>query len=147
MVRITNSPDITLAVYHGLKATNQTKLNKTILACLKGSKWGYTELSDFILSVRHSDILSFRHQFSFNILRMNRLNETKFCMHIIIDRSTLGFSKICNFENKWTEFNQYLIRIIIDKIYVGIVNYCFSQSCNRDTTLDSRQDLVFTQYL
>ena len=90
MVRITYSPDITLAVYHGLKATNQTKLNKTILTCLKGSKWGYTELSDFILSVRHSDILSFRHQFSFNILRMNRLNETKFCMHIIIDRSTFG---------------------------------------------------------
>ena len=64
MVRITNSPDITLAVYHGLKATNQTKLNKTILTCLtclKGSKWGYTGLSDFILSDRHSDILSFRH--------------------------------------------------------------------------------------
>ena len=61
MVRITNSPDITVAVYHGLKATNQTKLNKTILTCLKGTKWGYTGLSDFILSVRHSDILSFRH--------------------------------------------------------------------------------------
>ena len=61
MVRITNSPDITLAVYHGLKAINKTKLNKTILTCLKGSKWGYTGLSDFILSVCHSDILSFRH--------------------------------------------------------------------------------------
>ena len=61
MVRITKGPDITVAVYHGLKATNQTKLNKTILTCLKGTKWGYTELSDFILSVRHSDILSFRH--------------------------------------------------------------------------------------
>ena len=61
VARITNSLDITLAVYHGLKATNQTKLNITIFPCLKGSKWGYTELSDFILSVRHSDILSFRH--------------------------------------------------------------------------------------
>ena len=61
VVRITNIPDIIVAVYHGLKATNQTKLNKTILTCLKGTKWGYTGLSDFILSVRHSDILSFGH--------------------------------------------------------------------------------------
>ena len=83
---------------------------------------------------------------------MNRLNETKFCMHIIIDRSTLGlesgiFRKFVILRTNGQNLTKYLIRIIIDKIYVGIVNYCFSQSCNRDTTLDSRQDLVFTQYL
>ena len=50
------------------------------------------------------------------------------------------FSKICNLRTNGQNLTKYLIRIIID---VGIVNYCFSQSCNRDTTLNSRQDLVF----
>ena len=40
---------------------------------------------------------------------------------------------------------KFCIRIIIDKIYVGIVNFCFSQICNRVTALDSCQNLVFTQ--
>ena len=42
-----------------------------------------------------------------NILRTYRQNETKFCTHIIMD-----------------------------KIYVGIVNNCFSQFCNRAMALD-----------
>ena len=42
-----------------------------------------------------------------NILRTNLQIETKFC-----------------------------INIIIDKIYVDIVNHCFSQICNRVTALD-----------
>ena len=37
--------------------------------------------------------------------------------------------------------------IIIDKIYIGIVNSCFSQICNRVMALDSCQNLVVTQYL
>ena len=42
-----------------------------------------------------------------NILKTNRLIKTKFCLHIIID-----------------------------KIYVGIVNHCFLQICKRVTALD-----------
>ena len=32
---------------------------------------------------------------------------------------------------------KFVIHIIIGKIYVGIVNSCFSQICNRVTALDS----------
>ena len=46
-------------------------------------------------------------KFLLNILKMNRPTKTNFCIHIIID-----------------------------KIYVGIVNHCFSQICNRVTALD-----------
>ena len=52
-------------------------------------------------------LIYFRIQFLFNILRMNRQNLTKFCIHIIIG-----------------------------KIYVGVVNYHFLQICNRVTALD-----------
>ena len=52
-------------------------------------------------------LIDVRIQFLFNILRMNGQNLTKFCIHIIID-----------------------------KIYVGIVNRHFSQICNRVTALD-----------
>ena len=45
--------------------------------------------------------------FLLSILKTNRPIKTKFCIHIIID-----------------------------KIYVGIVNHCFSQFCNRITALD-----------
>ena len=37
--------------------------------------------------------------------------------------------------------------ITIDKIYIGIVNSCFSLICNRVLALDSCQNLAFTQYL
>ena len=37
--------------------------------------------------------------------------------------------------------------IIIDNIYIGVVNNCFSQICNRVMPVDSCQNLVFTQYL
>ena len=46
-------------------------------------------------------------EFLLNILKTNRLIKTKFCIHRIID-----------------------------KIYVGNVNLCFSQICNRVTALD-----------
>ena len=46
-------------------------------------------------------------EFLLNILTTNRPNKTKFCIHIFID-----------------------------KIYVGNVNHCFSQICNRVTALD-----------
>ena len=64
----------------------------------------------FSLLVCHSVII----QFLYNILRMNRQSETKFCIHIIIN-----------------------------KVYIGIVNCCFSQICNSVMTLDSCQNLVF----
>ena len=53
-------------------------------------------------------LIDFRIKFLLNILKTNRQNETKLCKHIIID-----------------------------KIYVGIVNLCFFlQICNRATALD-----------
>ena len=49
------------------------------------------------------------------------MNETKVCIHIIIDKN---YSR-----------------------YVGIVKCRFSQICNRVTALDLCQNLVFAQYL
>ena len=106
--------------------------------------------------------------FLLNILRTNRQNKTKFCIHIIIDKIYNGilsrcFSQICNrvtalnsrqnlvftqyLENELTEWNHIFVHIFIDKIYVGIVNRCFSQICNRVTAFDPRQNLNFAQYL
>ena len=63
-------------------------------------------------------LIDVRIWFLINILRTNSQYKTKFC-----------------------------INITIDKIYVGIVNSCFSQICNRVTALDSCHSLVFTQFL
>ena len=52
-------------------------------------------------------LIDVRIWFLLNILKTNRPIKTKFCIHIIID-----------------------------KIYVGIVNHCFSQICKRVTALD-----------
>ena len=52
-------------------------------------------------------LIDVRIKFLLNILKTNRQIKTKFCIHIIIN-----------------------------KIDVGIVNHCFSQICNRVTTLD-----------
>ena len=59
-------------------------------------------------------LIDVRIEFLFNIFKMNRPIKTKFCKHIIID-----------------------------KIYFGIVNRCFSQIGKRVTALDCRQNLVF----
>ena len=102
-------------------------------------------------SLSHSGII----RFSFNILRTNRRNETKFCLAIIIDKiyyvgiikrhfrkfSTELRPLVAVFapylENEWTKFNQILYtHLSIDKIYVGIVKRHFSQFCNRVTALD-----------
>ena len=52
-------------------------------------------------------LIDVRIEFLLNILKTNRSIKTKFCIHLIID-----------------------------KIYVGNVNHCFSQFCNRITALD-----------
>ena len=52
-------------------------------------------------------LIDVRIEFLLNILKTNRPIKTKFCIHIIID-----------------------------KIYVGNANHCFSQICNRVTALD-----------
>ena len=52
-------------------------------------------------------LIDVRIEFLFNILKTNRQIKTKFCKHIIID-----------------------------KTYFGIVNRCFSQIGNRVTALD-----------
>ena len=63
-------------------------------------------------------LIDVRIEFLLNILKTNRPIKTKFYKHIIID-----------------------------KIYFGIVNRCVSQIGKRVTALDSRQNLVFAQYL
>ena len=77
------------------------------------------------LQVHCSVILIFSHSviivFLFNISRMI-LNETKFCIHIIIDKNY--------------------------SMYFGIVKCQFSLICNRvNTALHLCQNLVFAQYL
>ena len=52
-------------------------------------------------------LIDVRIEFLLNIFKTNRPIKTKFCIHIIID-----------------------------KMYVGIINHCFSQICNRVTALD-----------
>ena len=52
-------------------------------------------------------LIDVRTEFLLNISKTNRPIKTKFCIHIIIDN-----------------------------IYVGIENHCFSQICNRGTALD-----------
>ena len=52
-------------------------------------------------------LIDVRIEFLLNILKTNGPFKTKFCIHIIID-----------------------------KIYVGNVNHCFLQICNRVTALD-----------
>ena len=52
-------------------------------------------------------LINVRIEFLLSILKMNRPIETKFCIHIIID-----------------------------KIYIGIVIHCFWQTGNRVTALD-----------
>ena len=47
----------------------------------------------------------------------------EFLLHILKQKDRLIKTKFC-------------IQIIIDKIYVGNVNHCFSQICNRVTALD-----------
>ena len=59
-----------------------------------------------------------RIEFLLNILKTNRPIKTKFCIHIIID-----------------------------KIYFGIVNRCFSQIGKRVTALDLCQNLVLLNIL
>ena len=56
---------------------------------------------------RVTPLIDIRTEFLLNISKTNRPIKTKFCIHIIID-----------------------------KIFVGILNRCFSQICNRVTTLD-----------
>ena len=59
------------------------------------------------LAIESRPLIDVRIEFLLNILKTNRPIKTKFCLHIIID-----------------------------KIYVGNVNHCFSQICNRVTALD-----------
>ena len=93
------------------------QLVKHLLTTFK--KWCYTV---FTLSIILSVCLSLCHsviiRFFFNILRIKGQN-----------------------------LNKLFIHIIIDMIYVGIVNHCFSQICNRVTALDSCRNFVFCQYL
>ena len=63
-------------------------------------------------------LIDVRIFFLLKILRMDRQNLTKFCIHVIID-----------------------------KIYVGKVKRHFSQICNGVMTLELCQKLVFAQYL
>ena len=59
------------------------------------------------IAIEFRSLINVRIEFLFNILKTNRPIKTKICIHIIID-----------------------------KIYVGNVNHCFSQICNRATALN-----------
>ena len=97
-------------------------------------------------------LIDVRIQFLFNILRMNRQNLTKFCIHLIID--TIKISIVRKFATEQRPlidariqcfFNilrmnvqnltKFCKHIIIDYIYIGIVNQHFSQICNRVSPL------------
>ena len=52
-----------------------------------------------------------------------------------------------NLRTNWQNETKFCILIIIDKIYFGYINHCFSQICKRVTALDWRHILVFTQCL
>ena len=67
--------------------------------------WMSSNFGKFATELR--PLIDVRIEFLLNILKTNRPTKTKFCIHIII----------------------------IDKIYVGIVNHCFSQICIRVTAL------------
>ena len=71
--------------------------------CMKA--WMSSNFGKFATELR--PLIKVRIEFLLNILKMNRLIKTKFCIHIYIDR-----------------------------IYVGNLNHCFSQICNRVTALD-----------
>ena len=60
-----------------------------------------------IFAIELRPTINVRIEFLLNILKTNRPIKTKFCIHIIID-----------------------------KIYFGDVNHCFSQICNSVTALD-----------
>ena len=67
--------------------------------------WMSSNFGKFAIELR--PLIDVRIYFLLNILKSNRLIQTKFCIHIIID-----------------------------KIYISIVNHCFSQFRNRVTALD-----------
>ena len=67
--------------------------------------WMSSNFGKFAIELR--PLINVRIEFLLNILKTNRPIKTKFCIHIIID-----------------------------KTYVGNVNHCFSQICNRVMTLD-----------
>ena len=83
-------------------------------------------------------LIDIRIQFLFNSFRTNRLIETKFCKHIIIDKIYIG-NVNGHFQQFATELQtlmdiriqflhietKFCIHTIIDKIYVGIVNRHF----------------------
>ena len=78
-----------------------------ILAGIKDIHESLDEFEFRLICNRVMSLIDVRIEFLFNILKTNGPIKTKFC-----------------------------IPIIIDKIYIGIVNYCFSQICNRVTALD-----------
>ena len=60
-----------------------------------------------IFAIELRPLINVRIEFLLNILKTNRPIKIKYCIHIIVD-----------------------------KTYVGNVNHCFSQICNRVTALD-----------
>ena len=78
---------------------------------------------------------------------MDRLNETKCCMHIISDNICVGIVRIVVVfllsilrMSRWIE-TKVCIHLNID--YVAIVY----SLCNMVTALDLHQNMVFAQYL
>ena len=83
--------------------------------------WMSSNFGKFATELR--PLIDVRIWFLLNILKTNRPIKTKFCLLNILRTNLQNKTKFCK-------------HIIIDKIYVGIVNYCCSQICNRVTALD-----------
>ena len=121
--------------------------------------WMSSNFGKFATELR--PLIDVRIEFLLNILKTNRAIKTKFCIHIIIDKTYVGnvnhfFPQNCDRvtalewalidDRIWFLLNilrtikhnktKFCIHIIIDKMYVRIVNLCFSQICNRVAALD-----------
>ena len=116
--------------------------------------WMSSNFGKFAIELR--PLINVRIEFLLNILKTKRPIKTKFCIHIIIDKIYIVICKslfFCKFATElrplidvriWFLLNflrpnrqiETKFCIDIDKIYVSIVNLCFSQIYNRVTALD-----------
>ena len=118
--------------------------------------WMSSNFRKFAIELR--PLINVRLELLLNILKTDRPIKTKFCIHIIIYNIYVGNVNHCFFCKFATELRplidvricfllnilrmnrqietKFCIHIIIDKINISLVNLCFSQICNRVTTLD-----------
>ena len=104
----TDDPD-----YENFRKHKVTKLLKTMCPVIYCIEHKYSPLY-WICPVRHSLSLSFSLLFHHNSI---------FVQYLV---------------NEWAELNKFCIRIIIDKMNIGVIKRCFSQICKGGTTVYKR---------